>query len=526
MKYLVFLLLFFPGIVSGHIGSPGVVFEGNAGPYAVQVFVQPPDVIPGTAKVTVLVGAPGVHTLSLKPVYFFAGDEGSPKADPALPVPGEAGRYEGTIWFMEDGSASVSVSIDGPQGKGSVVVPVAAVSTATRTMPYVTGWVLAGLGVLLIGLMTTLFGASISDSLLKPGERDTPGTRRKRIAGSAVGATLCIGLVAIGHNWWGSWANEYRRHLYKPYQATTQAAIRDDVPYLQLTIDSASAKGRSLSYLVPDHGKLMHLFLLRQGSMDAFAHLHPTRRDSLHFEAALPKLPPGRYLVYADMLRLQGLAYTVTDTLDIPPLPSGKASAGDPEDTYAVTSAINRNQTLVKDQAITVCGKPGVKIALQDGSSIVWEATGPLQAGKPYSLNFTVTAPDGKPAVLQPYLGMTGHAAVFKDDGSVYIHLHPTGTFSTASQQIMESRIAEKSTFPAKLPSPDVFRDSIDRVMARLHTLPEAQRDSLLMPGIAHSHKNHLAIPYAFPTPGSYRLWLQVKRNGKVLTGVFDAKVL
>jgi len=36
-----------------HVGSPGVVMEGFAGPYHVLVMVAPPDVIPGTATVTV-----------------------------------------------------------------------------------------------------------------------------------------------------------------------------------------------------------------------------------------------------------------------------------------------------------------------------------------------------------------------------------------------------------------------------------------------------------------------------------------
>jgi hypothetical protein len=35
-----------------------------------------------------------------------------------------------------------------------------------------------------------------------------------------------------------------------------------------------------------------------------------------------------------------------------------------------------------------------------------------------------------------------------------------------------------------------------------------------------------ISFPYAFPRPGSYRLWVQVKVRGELLTGVYDLDVV
>lgn len=518
-----------------HIGSAGVVFEGTAGPYKVLVSIQPPDVIPGTASVSVMVEGGNVSRIFIRPIYFRAGDEGAPPPDEAKPLPNEPTRFEGLVWFMESGTSSVQVEITGRQGKGVAIVPVMAVATAKKNMEPWRGWLLVGLGVLLVALMATIIGASMGDSQMKPGDSLTKPVMRKRITGSMIGAACCGLMLWSGNTWWNSWADDYEAYMYKPYTATSSVeATPEGSALLTFKIDTLSLRGRWTSYAIPDHGKLMHLFLVRQGTMDVFAHLHPQRKDSVTFQTALPGLPAGKYLAYADMVRYNGFAYTIADTVVIPALkaPQTASLLGDPEDTYVVTTPLNGNQPLASDQIITVCGSPGVKTRLQDGSTIVWEEklNVPLQAGRIYPLKFSVLDQSGKPAQLEPYLGMMGHAAVLKDDGSVFIHLHPTGTYSSASQQVLMDRIAQTSQ-KINVASPPAFRDSIDRLMAQAALLPEAERMKLLMPNMEHTsmpteHHASVSFPYAFPQAGNYRIWVQIKRNGKVLSGAFDAKVM
>ncbi|MBA4853874.1 hypothetical protein [Emticicia sp. BO119] len=539
IKIVAFLLINV-GLISrvdAHIGSAGVVQEGKAGNYQIQVYIEPPDVIPGVAKVSVSVDGMDIESVKLSPIYYWAGDEGSPKEDEALPVAGESGKFEGKIWLMETGAASVKIVIEGKRGKGETLIPIAAIATAKRDLPKSLGWVLAGLAVLLVGIMTTIVGASTSDSLLKPGVEGDKKTNRRRVVGSTVGLSFCGLLLFVGNDWWGSISKDYRaNYLFRPYTATSTAKMQNGQRILNFKIDANSIERRWTSYVIPDHGKLMHLFLIRQGTLDAFAHLHPVRKDTITFEAPLPNLPAGKYLVYADILRFHGLQYTIADTVEIPALKISaenfEKQTGDSDDTYVVTNPINTKTSTIQDAGISICGTPGVKTPLQDGSSIVWEEKPDqaLKAGQVYNLKFSVISPDGKPAELQTYLGMMGHAAILKEDGSVYIHLHPNGTFSATSQQVMEKRVGEKTNPSPHLSNAKKFRDSIDNILLQLQAMPEAERDKLLMRGMIHQttghHSGSVSFPYVFPSAGNYRIWLQIKRDGKILTGAFDAKVI
>jgi hypothetical protein len=39
------------------------------------------------------------------------------------------------------------------------------------------------------------------------------------------------------------------------------------------------------------------------------------------------------------------------------------------------------------------------------------------------------------------------------------------------------------------------------------------------------STAEEISFPYAFPEPGAYRLWVQMKSQDRILTGVFDTTV-
>ena len=125
MSRRLFLLLFAlsPLLAHAHVNSPNVIFEGRAGLYPVRVVIRPPGVVPGLAEISVRVHTNGARLVSVLPVHWRAGIEGSPPPDVARPVAGEAGLYHAELWFMARGAYSVHVKVEGEHGAGTVSKP-------------------------------------------------------------------------------------------------------------------------------------------------------------------------------------------------------------------------------------------------------------------------------------------------------------------------------------------------------------------------------------------------------------------
>ena len=56
------------------------------------------------------------------------------------------------------------------------------------------------------------------------------------------------------------------------------------------------------------------------------------------------------------------------------------------------------------------------------------------------NLNFQMLDFNDKPSALEPYIQMGGHGAVLSNDASTFIHIHPIGTISMASQELFNKQ--------------------------------------------------------------------------------------
>jgi hypothetical protein len=478
-------------LTSGHVGSPDVYYRGAAGPYAVSIIVRPPGVVPGRADVTVRVEHGPARRVTVQPVFWATSTGGAPRPDEAVPVPGEPGTYRAELWLMTSGSYSVRVTVDGSAGTGTAFVPVLSVATRRLAMQRGTAAALLALSAFLVAGLLSIVGAAAREGTLEPGQVPDATRRGRARVATAVTALLLVLLLTGGKRWWDAEDATYRRQLYRPMHVTTDTRTEGGRTVLRVSLDDTLWTSRRTTPIIPDHGKMMHLFLVRAPALDVFAHLHPEALDSTTFEATLPPVGEGSYRVYADVVHASGFARTITDTVEIHHPGAAGEWPADADDSWRAV----------------VAGSDAVS-TLEDGSMMTWvRGAAPLAAGEPTTLRFIVRAPEGTPATLEPYMGMPGHAAVTRDDGSVFVHLHPMGTISLASQRSFEHRQRG-----------DTAVSSI--AAAAAHSAAPAAHT-------AHaSEAGVVTFPYAFPTRGRYRVWVQVRRSGRVLTGAFDAEVV
>jgi hypothetical protein len=314
-------------------------------------------------------------------------------------------------------------------------------------------------------------------------------------------AVLVLGLgVYGGKAWWDGEDARFVRGMYRPMRATATLPADGGATRLHLAIGDSTRPIRTWSPLIPDHGKLMHLFLVDTAGR-GFAHLHPRLVDSANFDTPLPPLPAGRYRLYADIVHESGLTQTLRDSLTVSGASAGW-TPGDGDDSW--TKGLGT-------------GDSGLGVRLEDGSRLSWVRDTPLVANEELELRFTVTGADGQPAALEPYMGMASHAVIARNDGAVFIHLHPMGTIAVASQQVFQLREPG-----------DTVRGRLGARITQAQTRSTEQRADPCHATLLHapcSVPGSFAFPYAFPQPGHYRIWVQVKRGGRVLTGQFAAEV-
>jgi hypothetical protein len=455
--------------VEAHVGSPDVFLEASAGPYRLLVTVRPPHASPGVADVEVRSTTADVRDVRIVPLPLTGpGAEFAPVPDRAVRSSEDPQLFTGHLWMMTAGAWQVRITATGDRGEGSLAVPVPTLPQSTLAMSAALRALLVGLMLILAGGFVAIIAAVAREASLAPGASpDKRARRRGRIAG-AIAAGLAILVVVLGNSWWGAEAALYGRYVYKPLEATATVAPNGR---LALTLrDPGWIGSRRLDDFVADHDHVMHLFVVPP-TLDRLWHLHPSETATAAFEQRLPDMPSGQYELFADLVHATGVSETVVAQLEAPAF-QGTPLTGD-------------DSALTDDPATT----------------IVWvRDEKPLVPRRLTMFTFRVDDASGQPATdLELYMGMPGHAVFVRRDRRVFAHVHPAGSAPMAALAIGQRGL------PTANRGDEAAAD------------PHAQH--------AATPPSTVSFPYGFPEAGDYRIFVQVKRSGRIVTSAFDAHV-
>jgi hypothetical protein len=514
------LLITSAGVALAHVGSPDVYLDGLAGPYKLFITIRPPTVIPGVAEIEVRAQSSGVKQLRVVPIPLNkAGTRLAPVPDTLKASAQDPQEFTGSLWIMTPGSWQVRISAAGTDGSGEVAVPVPAYALSTKKMGSGLGAILLALTILLTAGMILIVGASVREGQLRPGAQPKAENLR-RSYNAMIKAGVIMGVViAAGFWWWSSAERDYRDKIYKPLnmaaslngnQLTLKLSDpgwltlpgRRNLPRLSPTVFV-----RTIDDLVPDHNHLMHLYAIREPGLDEVYHLHPQQTSAGVFHLPLPSMAAGSYRLYADIVHANGFPETPVGQVTIPERFAGRPLEGDD----ASGSATPWQSASVSNTSFR----------LPDGYTMEWfKPATPIRAREGNIFRFRLLDSAGKPAGnMHYYMGMLGHAAFVKTDGTRFAHIHPTGSVSMASLMLAESQLSA-----GKKPESEMAMDGMDMSGMNMPDMDMSEMHSGRN-GTGSRLPNEVTFPYGFPASGRYRIFVQMKHDETVETGAFDLDV-
>lgn len=210
------------------------------------------------------------------------------------------------------------------------------------------------------------------------------------------------------------------------------------------------------------HDMPFHLFVVSQ-DFESFQHIHPElqKDGSFLIETMLPK--PGYYKIFCDFFPAGGL----------------------PQVTHHHLVTAGYRGDLISSQARLRPESPvdGRLVRTVDGTrfELNFEPT-PVYSGEEFRLHYRIFDElTGAPVDdLRPYLAAWGHTLILSEDGTDYLHSHPT-------EMLPEGMTEEER--------------------ARLRGGSEVVFDTF------------------FPRPGRYRIWSQFQRRDRIITVPFTIEV-
>ena len=284
------------GRAAAHIGSPDVFLDAQAGPYRVFVTVRPPRAIPGVADVEVLTHRDDVHDVRIVPLPLTGpGAQFAPVPDradairrrsaavhrPSLDDDGRrlagAGRGRGRRGEGTSVGAGADVAAGDARHERRRFAPAVRVDAPARAPA-------SSASSRRMAREARLGAGRAAGSPRAP---PRPDRRRHRDAWSSA-ASMCPRQRVVDRR-----SLELRAIRLQAARGVDAHVAPDRPPDAGELRDPGWIASRRLDDFVPDHGHLMHLFIVSP-ALDRLWHLHPARdRRPATFEQRLPDMPQG-----------------------------------------------------------------------------------------------------------------------------------------------------------------------------------------------------------------------------------------
>jgi hypothetical protein len=376
-------------------------------------------------------------------------------ADPAF--------FTGSIWLMASGSWQVRFEVTGAAGAETASVPVPAIAISTLKMQRGLGLTLAALGLFLVVSMAGIVAASVREARLEPGAVASPSRRRRAVFVIAASLIFMALLLWAGAKWWNVEAASYSLAVFHPI--TVDPTLSGN----QLDLNVLACEPAPTTTSSPTTAISCTSTLSARPEMDAAFHLHPILAGPGDFRISLPVMPPGRYALYGDVVHANGFPETLVTKITIPADMQG--------------NPLGEENAAAHPQPLTQ-GQLGSSYKLPDNYVMVWDRPSTITANTAYAFRFRLLDPDGNPAPdMQPYLGMAGHAAFVKTDGTVFAHTHPEGSAAMASLILANGRD------PSTSDDMDVSKPDMNKMNMSIHNEPISSTVEFPLAAIGSSSK-------------------------------------
>lgn len=485
-----FLLLSF---IFPHIGIENAYFEGNIGPYASRIIIEPPGIVPGLATIRVFSIDNKIKKVMVRPNHYDASIKDT--LSTFLLNPEEANKsdaidnlFYSELWLMAYGAYGIEIFLDGDEGEAKITIPVNSLSFKLIEMSFFMKIILFSLLLLLYFGAINIVSIAYSHSTLDADQKLTMHKKNKIIFIRIFATVIITFFIYLGYNWWLSIEKQFIDRLYKPYATVSKVSgntlnLKIESPSIESSWIDIQGTIREHGKIITEHKKWSHIYIFDKEKSKYMAHLHPMLVDDYEFESCLPPMDAGEYLLYADVIHEDGYSHSISSNFHINSSIDNKnynSGLCDKDNSYAKLEETNNNFTIKwsnKKDTYNTNDDINFQFKILNGSELV---------------------------ELDTYVSMGSHAVILNAEEEFYMHLHPLGSISMSAQK-------------------KFMGDESDSFICDFGVIEDEYGNYKVLDGMGQ-----ISFPSLNLKPGSYLFYIQVKikETQDILTKKFNFIVL